>query len=638
MPFGTELLKGLGVHFRIFAPGVDQMRLQLDNKAEPLIMNSTKGGWHRSFIRSAAVGTRYSFILPDGTQVPDPASRYQPENVAGPSEVIDPKQYCWGDVGWLGRRWTETVLYEMHIGAFTPQGTYRSAIEKLGHLEGLGITAVELLPVNQFSGRWNWGYDGVLWYAPASSYGRPEDLKALIDAAHARGIMVIMDVVYNHLGYVNNLIPSYWPQFNSPVHDTPWGKPPNFDAEGNELVREFIIHNALYWIEEFHADGLRLDASHDMIDCNLRHILDELAERVRMVAGKRQVHLIVEDEHNASARLMLDSDGVPRYYNAQWNHQMAHLRELPGEKSCSPSVAPDEKIQIVSRMIALGFGGTKLAADETEIDYHAPPTAYISFLQTHDLVGNDLIGQRIYAKAPLNAIRALAAIYLLVPQIPMLFMGDEWGASTPFPFFCDYEGEAGRQTREGRLKFLQKNLQVDKGQLRRVPDPLAENTFKAAHLDWAELSKPDHIAWLAWYREILKVRREQLVPLIGTVREQCGTYKIRCRRVFSVAWHLDNKSRLSLDANLCEDSSERLGHPSGKVLWLEGKVKSSGQLGPWTVRWMIDSAADTEANLALASITSKHEADLPTEASHSKSPTRHFFSRPSGKKSTRALL
>lgn len=596
MPFGPELQGQSGVSFRIFAPGTDKVRLKLDDRSASLLMHSTKEGWHKLLVPEAGAGTRYCFVLPDGVQVPDPASRYQPEDVYGPSEVIDPGAYTWSDGGWRGRSWIDAVLHEMHVGTFTPNGKYKSAVERLEHLQKLGITAIELMAIGDFPGSRNWGYDGVLWYAPDSSYGRPEDLKLLVDAAHARGIMVIFDVVYNHLGYVANFIPRYWPQFNSPFHETPWGKPPNFDGQGKEQVREFIIHNALYWIEEFHADGLRLDASHDVKDFGPRHILDELAERVHTLAGEREVHLILEDEHNASARMMRDSDGRPRLYSAQWNHQMAHLRELPGEEPCLLRATPDHMTEIVSRMLAVGFGGTTEAANEAdEIDCHAPPTAYVSFLQTHDLVGNDLLGQRIYAKAPVHAVRALSAIYLLAPQVPMLFMGDEWGASTPFPFFCDYPGETGRNTREERLKFLQKNLHVDDSELVRVPDPLAEQTFRDAHLNWSELSQAEHAEWLNWYRAILKVRREQIVPLLRNVHEPCGTYEIRSRRVLRVKWNLDNNARLILEANLCESSTECLDDLAGRVLWLEGTENERDQFGPWTVRWSVDfQATDDE--------------------------------------------
>lgn len=590
MPFGPELQKAGGVSFRIFAPAITKIRHRICGTPETLSMTSEADGWHQLTVSSAGPGTLYSFVLEDGSEVPDPASKFQPGDVYGPSEVIDPEAYAWNDAGWCGRSWNETVLYEMHVGTFTPAGRYRTAIEKLDHLQELGVTAIELMAVADFPGRRNWGYDGVLWYAPDSSYGRPEDLKALVDAAHARGIMVIFDVVYNHVGGIGNFIPRYWPNFNSSFHDTPWGKPPNFDGEGSRLVREFVVHNALYWIEEFHADGLRLDASHDMKDFGPHHILDELAERVHALACGRQVHLILEDEQNASPRMLRDSDKQPRLYSAQWNHHMAHLRELPAEEPCSLRSAIDHKTEIVARMIALGYEGkTDSPIGHVEIDCHVPPTGYISFLQTHDLVGNDLLGQRIYAKAPVQAIRALSAIYLLIPQIPMLFMGDEWGASTPFAFFCDYEGETAKDMREGRLKFLQKDLKVDDEELERVPDPLAEKTFCEAHLNWDELSETDHAEWLRWYHRILTVRRKEIVPLLESVSERCGIAEIRSRRVFAARWDLAGNAQLILQANLCETPATHFS-PEGRVLWLEGSEVAPGQLGPWTVRWSIAQA------------------------------------------------
>jgi maltooligosyltrehalose trehalohydrolase len=271
---------------------------------------------------------------------------------------------------------------------------------------------------------------------------------------------------------------------------------------------------------------------------------------------------------------------------------MAHLRELPGAEPCSLRAAVDQKTEIVSRMLAIGFGGiTKATNEADEIDCHAPPAAYVSFLQTHDLVGNDLLGQRIYAKAPVHAVRALSAIYLLVPQIPMLFMGDEWGASTPFPFFCDFDGDTGQQAREGRLKFLRKNLQVEERELVRVPDPLAELSFRSAHLDWNELSLREHAEWLRWYRDILKIRREQIVPLAKTFREQCGTCELRSRRVFAATWNLEHNARLILQANLCEIPAH-FDSDAGRVLWIEGTEMGPGQLGPWTVRWSVESFGD----------------------------------------------
>jgi malto-oligosyltrehalose trehalohydrolase len=593
MPFGSELQDNATVAFRIFAPDCQTIRLALDGGRHLLTMHAGSNGWHELATTEALAGTRYLFVLPDGTRVPDPASRFQPDDVYGPSEVIDPQAYRWRDAGWYGRPWETAVLYELHVGAFTESGTFLGAIEKLDHLAQLGITAIELMAVADFPGMRNWGYDEILMYAPDSVYGRPDDLKALVDAAHARGIMVIFDVIYNHLGAEGNLLPRYFPRFFSPVHESPWGKVPNFDADGSEQVREFIIHNALYWIEEFHADGLRLDASHDMVDRSSRHILDELVERVHAITEGQTVHLIAEDERNISARLTRDKDGRPQAYSAQWNHQMAHLRELPADKLCAPSTIPNAKIETVARMIAVGYSGKAKAFGEAgEISCRVPPTAYISFLQTHDLVGNDLIGQRIYSKASLEAVRSLSAIYLLAPQIPMLFMGDEWGASTPFPFFCDFRSDIAQDVRKGRLDFLQKNLQIEPSALEHVPDPLALATFRSAHLDWNEMERGEHSDWFAWYRNILRVRREEIAPLLRGISDQSGDYRVVGPAAFIATWMLAAGVRLTLEANLCDQSATGFPDSADRHIWEEGIRIGPGELGAWTVRWGLSSDSE----------------------------------------------
>jgi maltooligosyltrehalose trehalohydrolase len=617
MPFGCELT-GAGAHFRFFAPAAPQVKLELDGSPQLRGMEPSGNGWHQLLIPDAPAGMRYRFVLPDGTRVPDPVSRFQPasrfqpdDDLTGPSEIIDPCAYVWSDARWRGRPWSEAILYELHIGAFSPEGTFLGAIEKLPHLADLGITGIELMALADFPGARNWGYDGVLLYAPDSVYGRPEDLKALVNAAHARGIMVLLDVVYNHLGAQANLIPRYWPQFLSPIHDTPWGKPPNFDADGAREVREFIIHNALYWIEEFHIDGLRLDASHDMRDASQLHILDELADRIHTAAGAhgsepgREVHLILEDEHNASARLLRDLNGKPTVCSAQWNHHMAHLRELASETETARQGGLAKLTETIARMVAIGFAdpdtpGAPFMREAHEWDSDAttpgrhewdptrvPPTAYISFLQTHDLVGNDLTGERTYAKLPLRINRALSVIYLLVPQIPMLFMGDEWGASTPFQFFCDFPGDMAEKIRKGRREFLKKELHLQDSDLDRMPDPLAPEAFLVSHLNWNELTEPIHADWLQWYRRILAVRRDHLTPLLRAVCDRRGDYEIRGPGAFTAGWSLAPHTRLTLDANLYDSPNDTFAPPEGNTLWLEGESPNPTTLAPWSVRFAL---------------------------------------------------
>src|ERR1700712_4025059 len=296
--FGPTIVDG-GVRFRLWAPNQTKVSLVL-NEGSRVPMTRAEDGWHELTSPTCKAGTLYSFFLEDGLAVPDPASRFQPADVHGPSEVIDPAGYAWDDDSWRGRPWEECIVYELHIGAFTQQGTFRSAIERLDYLAELGITAIEIMPVADFPGDRNWGYAGVLIFAPDSSYGRPDDLKALVDAAHARNIMVFLDVVYNHFGPDGNYLPTYSPIFTE-HHKTPWGAAVNYDSDGSDLVREFVIQNAIYWISEFHFDGLRLDAVHAIKDDTETHILDELASRVRSAGLQRQVHLVLENEENEAA-------------------------------------------------------------------------------------------------------------------------------------------------------------------------------------------------------------------------------------------------------------------------------------------------------------------------------------------------
>jgi malto-oligosyltrehalose trehalohydrolase len=397
-------------------------------------MRAVQGGWHELATGAAGPGSLYQFVLADGMRVPDPASRYQPIDVHGPSEVIDPAAYVWGDAGWHGRPWEECVVYELHVGAFTPQGNFRGAIGRLDFLCDLGVTAVELMPIADFPGQWNWGYDGVLPFAPDSSYGRPEDLKAFIDAAHRRNIAVFLDVVYNHFGPEGHYLAKYSPIFTE-KHKTPWGAAVNFDGEGSKTVRDMIVDNALYWINEFNLDGLRLDAVHAIIDDSEEHILDVIARRIREATGGRHIHLILENEENQASRLLRTVDGEPRRFTAQWNDDVHHVLHtaVSGETSgyYGDYAGRTEKL---GRALAEGF------AFQGEIMHYRrsprgepsaalPPTSFVAFIQNHDQVGNRAFGDRLSSFAPPEAVRAIVAVYLLAPQIPMIFMGEEWAAA-----------------------------------------------------------------------------------------------------------------------------------------------------------------------------------------------------------------
>ncbi len=596
MLFGAELRAGGGVRFRLFAPGAAFVRLRLDGE-DLLPLHSFGDGWHEVTTNKARTGSRYQFVLPDDTCVPDPASRHQPDDVDAASEVIDPHAYPWQDAAWCGRPWVETVLYELHAGTFTAEGTFRAAMERLDHLQCIGITAIELMCLADFPGGRNWGYDSVLMYAPDSGYGRPEQLKEFIDAAHARGIQVILDVVYNHFGPQGNYLPRYFPQLLTSEHRTPWGDALNFDdAKGGKdakQVREFIIHNALYWIEEFHVDGLRLDAAHAMIDSSRLHVLDELALRVQDFAQscspKRHIHLIREEEHNISDKLLRNRMGECERYTAQWNHDMSHLLGAAMRTNFEGG-ADDEETRKQAQAVAEGF---VIAAEESgeggAVRCKVPPTAFVSFVQTHDLIGNRIAAERIYALAPKICVRAVMSVLLLAPQIPMLFMGDEFASSSPFPYFSDFGGDLGETVRKGRCEFLKRLHNANDADLKVAPNPQAPETFLSAKLDWEEAQQPDHAEWAAWYGSILRVRLQRLAPLLHKLKERCGTFRILHGGAFEADWKLDGDSTLHLAVNLRPGAMQGFTAQAGEVLWTEGSAQSDTELGAWSVRWKLEA-------------------------------------------------
>jgi malto-oligosyltrehalose trehalohydrolase len=592
-PHGPEVCRDGTTRFRLWAPACDRVSLEIAGDPHPMPMTTCGEGWHELVTDSARAGTRYQFVLPDGARVPDPASRYQPEDVHGPSEIVIPESWSWSDTAWRGRPWEEAVCYELHIGAFTREGSFRAAIDKLDHLAALGVTALELMPIADFPGRRNWGYDGVLLYAPDSAYGRPEDLKAFIEAAHSRGLMVLLDVVYNHFGPEGNYLSQYAPLFFTKRHKTPWGDAVNFDGEGSLAVREFVIHNAIYWVNTYHIDGLRLDAVHAIVDDSPRHILEELAERVRAAAAERSIHLILENEENQARFLAQDSGAQPKLFTAQWNDDVHHALHtaVTGERDGYYSEYDGDTAKL-GRALAEGFAfqGEMMSyrgRPRGEPSSGLPPSAFVAFLQNHDQVGNRAFGDRISAAAPPEAIRAAAAVYLLSPQAPMIFMGEEWSTSRPFPFFCDFGPELAESVRNGRRKEFSRFPEFqDPEQRGRIPDPQDENTFESARLCWDELGEPSHARWLDWYRRILRVRRESVLPLIPRI-ERAGTYQVVGCGAVAVRWQAGD-SGLSLAANLSNAPVDGFVPGPGPVIWKEGDVANRGRtLQPWTVLWSV---------------------------------------------------
>jgi malto-oligosyltrehalose trehalohydrolase len=596
MPFGAQVRLDGSVRFRVWALSHSSVSLELDHGAALIPMHRLDGGWHELVTDQAHVGSRYSLVLPDGMRVPDPASRFQPEDVHGPSEVVDPTAYRWRNVSWRGRPWEEAVVYELHIGTYTSEGSFQAVIDKLDHLAALGVTAIELMPIAGFPGRRSWGYDGVALYAPDASYGRPEELKELIDAAHGRGLMVLLDVVYNHFGPEGAYIHAVAPQTFTQRHQTPWGAAINTDGEHSGVVREFFIQNALYWIREFQLDGLRLDAVHAIVDDSPKHLLEELAERVRAAEPDRHIHLVLENEENEAPLLTRGSDGRPRWYSAQWNDDVHHVLHVAATRETQGYYVDYQGDTVkLGRALAEGFafqgelmpyrGRARGQPSNT-----LPPVAFVAFIQNHDQIGNRAFGERLTALTRADSLRAIVAVYLLLPQIPMLFMGEEWGTRRPFQFFCDFEAQLAQAVREGRrAEFARFPEFHDPATRERIPDPAAEETFLASKLDWTELAREPHSGWYEYYRRLLELRHQEIVPRLHRIRRG-GRFTVWGPGAVIVRWSLEESdvAELVIEANLHHAPASGFRQKPGRALWREGQVGEGGVFGPYTVRCSLD--------------------------------------------------
>ena len=597
MPFGSECLANGGVRFRLWAPKPSRVDLLLNGSLTP--MERGEPGWFQLVSRKAAAGDQYQFVIDGGLHVPDPASRFQPHDVHGPSEVIDPKTFAWTDDGWRGRPWEEAAIYELHAGAFTPAGTFRGVEEKLDHLVKLGVTALELMPLSDFFGKRNWGYDGVLPFAPDSSYGRPEDLKRLVQAAHNRGLMVLLDVVYNHFGPEGNYLGAYAPQFFTARHKTPWGDAINFDGEDSRTVRDFFVHNALYWLEEFHLDGMRFDAVNTIKDDSRPDILTELAETIRKnFDGERHIHLVLENDDNAARYLKHEGNGRTAFYNAQWNDDIHHVCHVlaSGETDGYYSDYADHPIELLGKCLTEGFvfqGQPSPFRDgkhRGEPSRDLPLTSFISFLQNHDQVGNRAFGERIGSYANADAVRAVLAILLLAPSPPMLFMGEEFAATTPFLFFCDFKAGLAKAVTEGRRGEFAKFAQFRDAATRdKIPDPNAEQTFLNSKLDWHSAHEGDHGSQLSFYSQLLALRQSEIVPLL---RDSGGVPADRSFSTFKdhglrVCYSMGART-LNLAANLGSEPQAftSFNHP---VIYSTFDVRNAIKMPGWSVVWHVTS-------------------------------------------------
>jgi len=600
MQFGAECRSDGSVRFRLWAPGASAVALRVHNSPADLAMNSVGEGWYELATTEACAGSGYQFRINGGQLVPDPASRFQPAGVHGVSEVIDPDSYEWHDSNWRGRPWEEAAIYELHTGTFSAEGTFAGAEQKLDYLLDLGVTAIELMPVSTFPGQRNWGYDGVLPFAPASPYGRPEDLKRFIDRAHSKNLMVFLDVVYNHFGPEGNYLPLYAPQFFTDRHKTPWGQAINFDSPLSRPVRNYLIQNALYWLREYHIDGLRFDAVHAIQDDSHPDILEEIATAVHAKIGsERHVHLVLENDDNAAHYLRRDVKKRPLFYTAQWNDDIHHAAHVLGTRE-SDGYYHDyahNPAEHLARCLAEGFSFQGNASEyregerRGEISRDLPPEAFVSFLQNHDQIGNRAFGERITQLGHCRAIRVAMSVLLLAPSPPLLFMGEEFGAATPFLFFCDFGPDLAPKVTEGRRSEFAKFSQFNSPQAQaRIPDPGSPTTFARSKLDWDSVERSPHREWLQFHQNLLSVRQQEIVPRIRCIAPGKADHETYGIKALSVSWPFRDGGGLTLRANFSEEGVRMpQTRTCMRVLHSEpGSVSPGDVQPPLSAIWMLN--------------------------------------------------
>ncbi|HLD68174.1 MAG TPA: malto-oligosyltrehalose trehalohydrolase [Pseudomonas sp.] len=555
---GACLLVGGRTRFRLWAPDARKVLVELEintGSVETHALHPQADGWFSAEVACAA-GSRYRYRV-DGQWVPDPASRAQAAGLQGPSLVVDPA-YAWRTPNWSGRPWTDSVIYELHVGTL---GGFKGVEAHLQRLAELGITAIELMPIHEFPGTRNWGYDGSLLFAPQSSYGSPAELKHLIDRAHGLGLQVFLDVVYNHFGPEGNYLGRYAKAFFREDSHTPWGQAIDFRRQ---QVRDFFIDNALMWLFEYRFDGLRLDAVHAIAE---PYFLVELAAQVRShTEPGRHLHLILENEDNAAGLL----SGA---YTAQWNddgHNVLHVL-LTGEQHAYYRDFGEAPIQKLARCLAEGFvyqgQANRHGKARGEPSAHLPPSAFVLFLQNHDQIGNRALGERLIALCDPDALRAATVLLLLSPMVPLLFMGEEWGSRRPFLYFTDYQEELAEAVRNGRRnEFAEFPAFSDPATRAGIPDPNALETFTRSIPDFEAMDNPAHRPWLALYKQLLALRQRELLPRLPGAQalgsQVLGQAALRAR------WRLGDDSSLSILLNL---GAERLDgvirKPAGRLLW-----------------------------------------------------------------------
>lgn len=501
--------------FKVWAPKAKKVAVKIGDRSEP--MHAGEGGWWAADVQDANDGTDYSFVVDDGSPMPDPRSAFQPEGINGVSRVVDHSKFHWADERWQAKPLGSAIIYELHIGTFTPTGTYLSTIEKLDYLVQLGITHVELMPVNEFSGDWGWGYDGVDLFAPHHSYGTPDDLKKLVNTCHEKGLAVLLDVVYNHFGPVGNYLSQYGPYFTDAYH-TPWGSAVNLDHTGSHEVRRFLADNALMWLRDYHFDGLRLDAVHAYFDKSAIHFLEFLSTEVDALASELGRHLVLIAESDLNdPRVVTSREAGGFGCDAQWSDDFHHALHtvLTGERDGYYKDFGTFAQLAKSLKNAYVYDGI-YAEDRGRIHGRAPVGLsghrFLGYSQDHDQVGNRAQGERLSQLVSAGRQKIAAAIVLTSPFIPMLFEGEEFGASTPFQYFTHHEDrELGEAVSKGRRsEFAAFGWDPED-----VPDPQDPETLNRSKLQWDEVGKEPHASILDWYKRLIALRRSTSVLTDG---------------------------------------------------------------------------------------------------------------------------
>ncbi|MEY9627303.1 malto-oligosyltrehalose trehalohydrolase [Sinorhizobium fredii] len=556
--WGAHLAAGGIAQFRLWAPDEPVVRLVVDGNSHA--MRALDGGWFEVSARARA-GDRYWFELSDGSCVADPAACAQAEGAFGPSVLVDHSAYGWKSASWRGRPWEEAIISELHVGCFTPEGTFQAAAKRLPHLAEAGITAIEIMPVAEFQGERGWGYDGVLPYAPHHAYGTPDDLKALIDAAHGLDMMVLLDVVYNHFGPEGNDLTRYASRFFNSDRPTPWGASIAFEEPA---VRRYFIENALYWLGDFRFDGLRLDATDQIRDTSEPHFLAALAREASETFADRNVHLLVEDATRRRNLVRRNDDGTVALYTAGWNDDFHHAFHVVATGEDRGFYQPFAKHpwQAMREAMSDGFVSPKtakgIALDPTDglhrTDGRVPPQARVSFLQNHDQIGNRAFGERLASLGDSVQLRVMTALLMLSPQIPLLFMGEEYGESQPFFFFADYQDELGAAVRRGRLEEARSFGGMPHGKTADdLPDPLDPRTFAASKLHWERAESAAGRTHLAFMGQLADVRRRHIVPLLSDC--SLPSFEVHAARdgIVAIDWSFGGPV-LELRANLLAET------------------------------------------------------------------------------------